>query len=84
MDSLDTFAAATVGLLGREGDLLRKTILVTMYYALAAGIVAFLLIYGLGSNARTIMLVLPGAGPALVDAQGQATSEGGPGRRSGR
>lgn len=25
-------AAATVGLLGREGDLLRKTILVTTYY----------------------------------------------------
>ena len=50
-------AAATVGLLGREGDLLRKTVLVTIYYSLTAGIVAYLFIYGLGFNLGTFMLV---------------------------
>ncbi|AOT04354.1 L-lactate permease [Arthrobacter sp. U41] len=59
-------ASATVGLLGREGDLLRKTILVTMYYSLAAGIMTFLFIHGLGFNAGTIMLVLLIAGLALL------------------
>lgn len=51
-------ASATVGLLGREGDLLRKTILVTAYYCLGAGAVAFIFIHGLGFNLGTIMLVL--------------------------
>ena len=51
-------ASATVGLLGREGDLLRKTILVTLYYCVAAGSVAFIFIYGFGFNLGTIMLVL--------------------------
>ncbi len=50
-------ASATVGLLGREGDLLRKTILVTVYYCLAAGAVASLFIFGLGFNLGTIVLV---------------------------
>lgn len=59
-------ASATVGLLGREGDLLRKTILVTMYYCLTAGIVAFLFIHGFGLNAGTIMLILLLAGLALL------------------
>src|SRR5699024_190667 len=49
-------ASATVGLLGREGDLLRKTILVTSYYCLAGGAVAYLFIYGFGLNLGTIML----------------------------
>lgn len=51
-------AAATVGLLGREGDLLRKTILVTLYYCVAAGSVSFIFIYGFGLNLGTIMLAL--------------------------
>lgn len=59
-------ASATVGLLGREGDLLRKTVLVTTYYCLAGGIVAFLFIHGLGFNAGTILLVLLLAGLALL------------------
>lgn len=59
-------ASATVGLLGREGDLLRKTILVTAYYCLAGGIVAFLFIHGFGFNAGTIMLVLLLAGLTLL------------------
>lgn len=59
-------ASATVGLLGREGDLLRKTIIVTTYYCLAGGIVAYLFIHGLGFNAGTIMLVLFLGGLALL------------------
>ncbi|MGQ1837890.1 L-lactate permease [Kocuria turfanensis] len=51
-------ASATVGLLGREGDLLRKTVLVTTYYCLAAGAIAFIFIHGVGLNLGTVQLVL--------------------------
>lgn len=40
-------ASATVGLLGREGATLRKTIIPTMYYLLVTGIVGLVAIYGL-------------------------------------
>ncbi|TDL46971.1 L-lactate permease [Kocuria rosea] len=59
-------ASATVGLLGREGDLLRKTIIVTTYYCLAGGAVAYLFIHGVGLNLGTVMLVLLAAGLALI------------------
>lgn len=59
-------ASATVGLLGREGDLLRKTILVTIYYCLVTGTASYLFIYGLGFNLGTVMLVVVLAGLALV------------------
>ncbi|MEX5258805.1 L-lactate permease [Kocuria sp. CPCC 205263] len=59
-------ASATVGLLGREGDLLRKTIIVTTYYCLAGGAVAYLFIHGVGINLGTVMLVLLAAGLALI------------------
>ena len=51
-------ASATVGLLGREGDLIRKTVLITAYYSLVGGAVSFLWIYGVGFNAGLIQLVL--------------------------
>ncbi|QEA39411.1 L-lactate permease [Pistricoccus aurantiacus] len=41
-------ASATVGLLGREGITLRKTILPTIYYVLFAGIIGLIAFYGLG------------------------------------
>ncbi|GAA1168292.1 L-lactate permease [Ornithinimicrobium humiphilum] len=41
-------ASATVGLLGREGDLIRKTALVTTYYCLVAGGIGWFMIYGVG------------------------------------
>jgi lactate permease len=50
-------ASATVGLLGREGDLIRKTILPTTYYCLFAGGLSFVLVYGIGPNAGTALLV---------------------------
>ncbi|OLT14025.1 lactate permease [Kocuria sp. CNJ-770] len=62
-------ASATVGLLGREGDLLRKTIIVTTYYCLAGGAIAYLFIHGVGLNLGTIMLVALIAGLALIAAR---------------
>jgi len=59
-------ASATVGLLGREGDLLRKTILVTLYYCVAGGAVSYLFIYGFGINLGTIALVVLVATLALI------------------
>jgi len=41
-------ASATVGLLGREGSTLRKTILPTLYYLLVIGILGLLAVHGLG------------------------------------
>ena len=41
-------AAATVGLMGREGNVLRKTILPTLYYIVATGIIGMIMIYLLG------------------------------------
>ena len=40
-------AAATVGMLGREGFVLRRTILPTLYYVIFAGIIGLILLYGL-------------------------------------
>lgn len=39
-------AAATVGLIGREGDLIRKTLVPMTYYLVAAGLLGLYLIYG--------------------------------------
>lgn len=41
-------ASATVGLLGREGNTLRKTVWPTLYYVLFAGVLAFAAIHWLG------------------------------------
>jgi lactate permease len=41
-------ASATVGLLGREGDTLRKTILPTVYYLLVIGIIGLVAIHVIG------------------------------------
>ncbi|WP_304641033.1 L-lactate permease [Pseudomonas sp.] len=43
-------ASATVGLLGREGLTLRKTIWPTLYYVLATGLVALFAVYVLGAS----------------------------------
>jgi lactate permease len=54
-------ASATVGLLGREGDLIRKTVLVTLYYCVAAGSIGFMMTYGIGLNLGTITFLLMSA-----------------------
>ncbi|MCY7401226.1 MAG: L-lactate permease [Nocardioides sp.] len=51
-------ASATVGLLGREGDLIRKTIIPTVYYCLFAGALAYVWINGIGFNLGTLMIVV--------------------------
>jgi lactate permease len=59
-------AAATVGLMGREGDLLRKTFIALGYYLLAAGAMALLLVTGPGVNTGTGLLGLLVALGAVV------------------
>lgn len=50
-------ASATCGLLGKEGALIRKTIIPMTYYVLLAGSIAYIWIYGFGLNLGTIVLV---------------------------
>lgn len=47
-------AAATVGLLGQEGALLRKTIIPMIYYCFLTGCLAFIWVNGLGVNLGTV------------------------------
>jgi lactate permease len=69
-------AAATVGLIGREGDLLRKTFIALGYYLLAAGALALLLVAGLGANTGTALLglLLALAAGALLRARSERRS----------
>lgn len=46
-------ASATVGLLGQEGRTLRLTILPTLYYLLATGLITSLMVYGIGISDPT-------------------------------
>jgi lactate permease len=50
-------ASATVGLLGREGALIRMTLIPMIYYCLMAGSLAYIGIYGLGLNLGTAGLL---------------------------
>lgn len=59
-------ASATVGLLGREGDLLRKVLLVTLYYCTAAGAITYIMAHGVGFNLGTIGLLVIVMGLALL------------------
>ncbi|HZG92503.1 MAG TPA: L-lactate permease [Pseudonocardia sp.] len=59
-------ASATVGLLGREGDLIRKTIIPTTYYCLFAGGLSYVLINGVGLNIGTALLVALAVVLALI------------------
>ena len=49
-------ASATVGLIGREGELIRRTSIPMLVYSLAAGALAFNGINGVGMNAGTVVL----------------------------
>ncbi|HUE95012.1 MAG TPA: L-lactate permease [Longimicrobiaceae bacterium] len=49
-------AAATVGLLGQEGPLLRKTVIPMIYYCFLVGSLTFIWINGIGFNLGTIGL----------------------------
>ncbi|CAL2083715.1 L-lactate permease [Tenacibaculum dicentrarchi] len=49
-------ASATVGLLGKEGDILRKTIIPTLYYVIFAGAIGVIMIYLLGITDPLVVL----------------------------
>lgn len=55
-------ASATVGLAGREGEIIRRTSIPMLVYALTAGAIAFIGINGLGANAGTVVLTTVLAG----------------------
>ena len=50
-------ASATCGLLGKEGALIRKTIIPMTYYVILAGSITYIWIYGFGFNLGTIALI---------------------------
>src|SRR5699024_7746138 len=50
--------SATVGLLGREGDLIRKSVIPMTYYCLAAGAITYMWVYGVGLNAGTALFLI--------------------------
>ncbi|PVZ09356.1 L-lactate permease [Actinomycetospora cinnamomea] len=64
-------ASATVGLLGREGDVIRMTIIPMTYYCLVAGGLAFVVIYGVGFNLGTLVLLLVIASLAVAVVRGR-------------
>ncbi len=51
------FASATVGLLGKEGSVIRKTLLPMLGYALFAGGVGLMYMNGFGANVGTIVVL---------------------------
>jgi len=51
-------AGATVGLVGREGDLLRRVAIPCAAYLLATGTLAMLLVSGFGANLGTLLLAV--------------------------
>ena len=59
-------ASATVGLIGREGELIRRTSIPMLVYSLAAGALAFVGLNGLGFNAGTVVLTALIVGLAVV------------------
>jgi lactate permease len=51
-------AAATVGLVGREGELMRKVAIPCLYYLFAGGFISYVAVWGLGLNVGTVGLAL--------------------------
>ena len=65
-------ALATVGLLGQEGVLIRKTVIPMTYYCLTAGALAYIWCYGFGFNAGLVLLALVAAGLVALLSRGPA------------
>src|SRR5699024_11854505 len=61
-------ASATVGLVGREGELIRRTSIPMLVYSLGAGAIAFVGLNGLGMNAGMVILtaLIVGLGVVIV------------------
>lgn len=68
-------ASATCGLLGKEGAIIRKTILPMVYYLLLTGSLAYIWLYGFGLNSGTAVLVLLIATLVALAALGKRNAE---------
>jgi lactate permease len=55
-------ASAAAGVTGREGSMIRKTLIPMTYYVLFAGAIGYVWIYGIGFNIGTILLIAMVAG----------------------
>ncbi|MCE8003370.1 L-lactate permease [Billgrantia ethanolica] len=66
-------ASATVGLLGREGETIRKTILPTIYYLVFAGAIAMIGFYVL--NVSDPLMEVGATEPAIVEQMEQEPAE---------
>ncbi|WP_085524306.1 L-lactate permease [Tuberibacillus sp. Marseille-P3662] len=51
-------ASAAAGLLGKEGTIIRKTLIPTAFYVVFAGALGFVVINGIGFNIGTLLLVI--------------------------
>ncbi|SDH91634.1 lactate permease [Alteribacillus persepolensis] len=51
-------ASAAAGLVGREGELIRKTLIPTVYYVFFAGGIGYVFVHGIGLNIGTAMVIV--------------------------
>ncbi|RCV56173.1 L-lactate permease [Marinitenerispora sediminis] len=74
-------ASAVVGLVGREGDMIRQTLVPLCYYLVLAGAVTYLAVYGAGANLGTLLAIALAAVLAavavLVRRAGRRRADGG-------
>jgi lactate permease len=50
-------ASATVGLINKEGAIIRKTLLPTLYYVLFGGALGYTILHGFGWNIGTVIVL---------------------------
>lgn len=62
-------ASATVGMAGKEGLLIRKTLLPMSYYALFGGSIGYVALYGWGLNAGTLIIAAVVVGTIYIIAK---------------
>ncbi len=68
-------ASAAAGLVGREGTLIRKTMIPTLYYIVFAGGLGFIFLYGVGFNLGTFMVLAVVAGIVYAILKGSKQSK---------
>lgn len=80
-------ASATVGMGGKEGLLIRKTLLPMTYYALFGGSIGYVILYGLGLNIGTLIILAVVVGAIYLIAKygsGQTPTGFNPGKSVGK
>ncbi len=68
-------AAAVVGFLGKEGDIIRKTLLPMTYYLVFAAAIGMVWLYGFGFNIGTVLLIGVIGFLAYAISQGRETQD---------